>query len=181
MQSPTRSAARERGGNEIDRVEDRPSRDFEFRQQAESKRTRNTQKKRCACDLESRPRYSRPVRLAKPWPFTFQPDRAPKPGLSENVPSWRRPADPARRVKSQLITDLEAAADKAEVLIGHGDPVAAIVYASEKENCDLIVTGIARNESLGVFNLGGPVRRIVGTTPRWPAWAASHLLALVLP
>ena len=49
----------------------------------------------------------------------------------------------------------------ATIVIEAGDPGAAILRAAAAEGCDLIVTGIARDELLGRFRLGSTVNRLL--------------------
>lgn len=76
-------------------------------------------------------------------------------------PSWRRPPEPAGFARRQLIADVGVAAEKATILIEEGDPVEVISRIAAKEDCDLIVTGIARNELFGRVGLGRTVNRLL--------------------
>lgn len=78
-----------------------------------------------------------------------------------NVPSWRRPPDPAHVAEKQLLADIGPAVETADVMIEEGDPADAIVRTAETRGCDLIVTGIARDELLGRFILGNTVDRLL--------------------
>lgn len=77
------------------------------------------------------------------------------------APSWRRPPDPGRVAERQLLTDVGPAAETADVLIAEGNPAEAIIRTAEKRGCDLIVTGIARDELLGRFILGTTVDQLL--------------------
>jgi len=77
------------------------------------------------------------------------------------LPSWRRPPDPLSVVRRQLLMDIGAVAKTATVVIREGDPAEAILRTAEAEGCDLIVTGIARDELLGRFMLGRTVDRLL--------------------
>jgi nucleotide-binding universal stress UspA family protein len=77
------------------------------------------------------------------------------------VPSWRRPPDPTNVAKTQLLADIGSVAKTADVVIDEGDPAEAIVRVAEARRCDLIVTGIARDELLGRFMLGTTVDRLL--------------------
>ncbi len=78
-------------------------------------------------------------------------------GADEAMASWRRPADLVEAARRQLLRDVGAVARKATILIETGEPAEAIVRAAEREHCDLIVTGVARDELLGRFRLGATV------------------------
>jgi len=75
--------------------------------------------------------------------------------------SWRRPPDPAGAAEQQLLADIGPAAKTADVVIDRGDPAEAILRQAEMRGCDLIVTGIARDELLGRFVLGTTVDRLL--------------------
>ena len=88
----------------------------------------------------------------------------PEPGVSDviwQLPSWRRPPDPLSLARRQLLADIGAVAEKATIVIEEGDPAEAILRTAEAEGCDLIVTGIARDELLGRFMLGRTVDRLL--------------------
>jgi nucleotide-binding universal stress UspA family protein len=81
------------------------------------------------------------------------------------VPSWRRPPDPTSVAESQLLVDIGPVAKAADVVIEEGEPAEAIVRVAETRGCDLIVTGIARDELLGRFILGTTVDRLLRSAP----------------
>lgn len=109
----------------------------------------------------------RAASLAEQWQATlviahvleeFEPDM---PDSSGYLPSWRRPPDPLVVARKQLVADIGAVAEKATILIDQGDPAEVVSRIAERENCDLIVTGIARNELLGRVGLGRTVDRLL--------------------
>lgn len=77
------------------------------------------------------------------------------------VPSWRRPPDPASVARAQLLADIGPIATTADVLIEEGDPAETIVRVAERRGCDLIISGIARDELFGRFFLGATVDRLL--------------------
>lgn len=77
------------------------------------------------------------------------------------VPSWRRPPDPASVVAKQVLADIGPLATKADIVIDEGDPAETIVRTAEQKGCDLIVTGVARDELFGRFILGTTVDRLL--------------------
>lgn len=77
------------------------------------------------------------------------------------LPSWRRPPDPVSVTRRQLLADIGPLAEKASVVIEQGDPGEAILRTAETEGCELIMTGIARDELLGRFHLGSTVDRLL--------------------
>jgi nucleotide-binding universal stress UspA family protein len=56
---------------------------------------------------------------------------------------------------------MRQAARNVTVVMEKGDPAEVIVRVVEREGCDLIVTGIARDETLGRFGLGTTVDRLL--------------------
>ncbi|MGD9711455.1 MAG: universal stress protein [Thermomicrobiales bacterium] len=77
------------------------------------------------------------------------------------APSWRRPPDLLKAAKKQLWADIGSAAETVDILIEEGDPVEAIGRTAESKGCDLVVTGIARDELFGRFVLGTTVDRLL--------------------
>ena len=77
------------------------------------------------------------------------------------VPSWRRPADVVSTVRRQLIADVGVVIEKATVLIQQGEPAEVILRVAEAEGAELIVTGVARDELVGRFVLGGAVDQLL--------------------
>jgi len=82
----------------------------------------------------------------------------------EDDGSWRRSQDRLDSVRRQLLRDVGAVTRKATILIEEGDPAEAILRTAERERCDLIVTGVARDELLGRFGLGKSVEKILRAT-----------------
>jgi nucleotide-binding universal stress UspA family protein len=77
------------------------------------------------------------------------------------VPSWRRPPNPLAIAQRRLIEDIGQAAETATIVIEEGDPAEAIQRTAETRECDLIVTGIARDEPFGRFALGTTVDQLL--------------------
>lgn len=80
------------------------------------------------------------------------------------VPSWRRTSNPVDLAWKELHADVSEVSDRARVLISKGNPADVILTTAEQEGCDLIVIGIARDELLGRFSLGGTVDRLLRRT-----------------
>ncbi len=78
-----------------------------------------------------------------------------------SVPSWRRPPDPVSVAAKQLLADIGPLAKMADIVIDEGDPAEAIVRTAEKKGCDLIITGVARDEPFGRLFLGTTVDRLL--------------------
>lgn len=81
--------------------------------------------------------------------------------LADRLPSWRRPADPVGAAYRRLLADLGDVAEKARIMIEEGDPADAIVRVADSEECDLVVTGLARDEPFGRFSLGRTVDHLL--------------------
>jgi nucleotide-binding universal stress UspA family protein len=122
-----------------------------------------------ATDLSARcdRALDRAVSLAREWQARLvvlhvleDPERSVL-DITEQLPSWRRPPDPMSTTRRHLHADLGAIAGEATVLIERGDPAAEILRTAEAESCDLIVTGLARDELLGRFSLGRTVDRLL--------------------
>ncbi|HWV55104.1 universal stress protein [Pseudorhodoplanes sp.] len=77
------------------------------------------------------------------------------------LPSWKRPPDPVGLAHKRLVEDIGEAADAATLVIEEGDPSEAIQRTAEARGCDLVVTGVARDEPFGRFVLGTTVDRLL--------------------
>jgi nucleotide-binding universal stress UspA family protein len=65
----------------------------------------------------------------------------------------------------QLLKDLAGLKVKLSARIAHGDVTSAIETVASEEHCDLVVTGMARNETFGRFLLGSTVERLAKELP----------------
>lgn len=82
-------------------------------------------------------------------------------GSETILPSWKRPPDPFGIAQRRLIDDVGAAANAATIVIEEGDPSEAIQRIAETRSCDLVITGVARDEPFGRFALGTTVDRLL--------------------
>jgi nucleotide-binding universal stress UspA family protein len=88
-------------------------------------------------------------------------------GPSPRASIWRpfEPTGPNPRLMEiaarQLHADLRDAGERVTICIEHGDPGDVIPQAAREHGSDLIVTGVARSESLGRFTLGKTVDRVL--------------------
>lgn len=116
----------------------------------------------CRCDRA----LDRATALAAEWRARLvvlhaQEELAPV----DDLPSWRRPADAQQVARKRVQRDLRNADGlDFEVLIQKGDAVPLIVNAVKNHACGLIVTGVARNETLGRFHLGATVNALMHKT-----------------
>ncbi len=81
------------------------------------------------------------------------------------LPAWRRPAERQRLVERRLRRDLGDTVPSLEVRVVEGDPAERIVDVAQSSACDLVVTGVARDETLGRALLGSTVDRLVRHSP----------------
>lgn len=82
-----------------------------------------------------------------------------------DLPSWRRPPGRTRLVEAQIRRDLRAQLAHVEVRVEEGDPADVIQRVAAESSCELVVTGIARDETLGRYFLGTTVERLVRRSP----------------
>ncbi len=82
-----------------------------------------------------------------------------------DLPSWRRPPDREAVVATQLRRDLREEYRAAEIRVVQGAPAATIDAVAREIGADLIVIGIARDETLGRYFLGSTVDRLARQTP----------------
>lgn len=115
----------------------------------------------CRCDRA----LDRAVQLSALWDAELIAATVVEPGpadlLEERPLSWRRQATSAERMHWRLSRDVASVADDIRVIVETGDPATELSLIAERENCDLIVTGIARDETLGRMILGNTVSRLV--------------------
>lgn len=79
-----------------------------------------------------------------------------------DAPSWRSEADPRALALRQVRDDLRGAQiQQLEVVVERAEPAELILGAARSFDCELIVTGVARNEALGRFLLGSTVDALV--------------------
>src|SRR5690606_26870744 len=71
------------------------------------------------------------------------------------------------KAQRRLIEDVGPVAQSAHLVIEEGDAADAIRRTAEARGCDLIITGVARDEPFGRFILGGTVDRLlrISTVP----------------
>lgn len=81
--------------------------------------------------------------------------------LEQRLPSWRNPPDRTNYVRDQLRRDVPEVAQDVTIVVEKASPPELVLRTAETYGCDLIVTGIARNEALGRVGLGSTVDRLV--------------------
>lgn len=116
----------------------------------------------CRCDRA----LDRAHQLAKQWSakllivHVMEPDRQGNLG-GDNQQSRRVSTDLWSTMRKQIRRDLGGDVANVDVRVAEGDPAEQLVAVVEQENCDLIVTGIARNEPFGRLFVGGTVNKLV--------------------
>jgi len=87
---------------------------------------------------------------------------APSAAATLTTPVWRRlTPDHKALAEHRLAEDLAEAKVPYEILILTGNPLDCILETADSHNCSLIVTGIARDETLGRLLLGNTVEKLV--------------------
>ena len=121
-----------------------------------------------ATDLSARSdrALDRAALLAKHWQAQLTvlhvlEDPGPTSHLMDPLPSWSRPPDPLSIARKNIFSELSELAEKATILIEEGDPVESIVRVANKDNSELIVIGVARNELFGQLSFGRTVDRLL--------------------
>lgn len=126
-----------------------------------------------ATDLGSRcdRAFDRAVQLARHWDADLvaltvvePPPAAPDHGGAA-VPSWRRRATPLELAQRQLRADVAGAGVRASARVEQGEPAAAILRVAAETGSGLIVTGLARDETLGRNAIGATVERLARRAP----------------
>lgn len=120
-----------------------------------------------ATDLSSRcdRALDRSLQLARRWNARLvlvtvvEPASAARDSVFE-APSWRRPPGRTTAVEARLRRDLQGCGHPIELKVVDGEPVAAILDVAKSEHADLIVTGIARDETFGRYLVGSTVDRL---------------------
>jgi nucleotide-binding universal stress UspA family protein len=87
-----------------------------------------------------------------------------EPAPVTELPSWRRPMDPRQAARRRVHDDLEGAQAaqgiEIDIVVERGDPATAILEVVERLGGQLIVTGVARDETLGRLLLGTTVETL---------------------
>ncbi len=121
-----------------------------------------------ATDLSARcdRALDRAVQLASQWraqliALTVIESPRANDAFAAMLPSWRQGIDPMRLARRRLLADLSAAPDNVTPMVEEGNPAEVIARVAGERRCDLIITGLARDETLGRFSLGTTVDRLI--------------------
>ena len=80
-------------------------------------------------------------------------------------PAWRQVTDPLQSARSRVLDDLgEHANLDIDIVVDHVEAVDLIQEAASRSGCELIITGMARDETLGRFFLGSTVNALARKT-----------------
>jgi len=83
----------------------------------------------------------------------------------EDQIAWRKTPDPVQVARRKVLADMSEFNEiDAEVMVEHAAPAQLILDIIGKRPCDLIVTGMARDETAGRFNVGPTVNTLVHET-----------------
>lgn len=125
-----------------------------------------------ATDLSARcdRALDRAVNLAKAWGATLHVVHAIEEDLLDAYDSFsqrRRGADPTIAARARVEADLSGrdGSIPVEIHVETADPTALVLKIAEREGCGLIVTGVARDQSLGRYLLGSVVDHLVRHAP----------------
>ncbi len=81
-----------------------------------------------------------------------------------DMPSWRRPPEREAVVAAQVRRDLGEGLQGVDIRVVEGAAAATIEAVAREVHADLIVTGVARDETLGRYFLGSTVERLARQT-----------------
>lgn len=127
-----------------------------------------------ATDLEARSdrALDRAIQLARQWNAELVvvhaleshalEARAP---WYEDLPSWRRPPDPAIAVEKQIRQDIREPVSDLRIVVKPGEAADVILEIAAQERCDLIVLGVAHDRGFGWTHLGRTVEYLVRRAP----------------
>jgi len=85
--------------------------------------------------------------------------------MTQELPSWRRPEEYRTVAARRLNMDLASDKIDAEVYVTEGMPHEIVLEAARRENSDLVITGVGRDESLGRIQLGSTLDKLLQELP----------------
>ena len=127
-----------------------------------------------ASDLSSRcDRASdRAAQLAQAWKAKLLVVHAIDPAyavryakMTQELPSWRHPEDYRTVAARRLSMDLASGKIDAEVYVSEGTPHEIVLEAARRENSDLVITGMGRDESLARIQFGSTLDKLLQELP----------------
>lgn len=125
-----------------------------------------------ATDLSARSdrAFDRAVQLARQWRSRLTVLHVLENGrssldLADPLPSWRRPPDPLKTIRTEIAADLGGIADTTTILVEEGDAVETVARVAGTVGSELIVIGVARSSLLGELMLGRTVDGLLRRCP----------------
>lgn len=127
-----------------------------------------------AIDLSSRcdRASNRAAQLAQAWKAKLLVVHAIDPAyavryakMTQELPSWRHPEDYRTVAARRLSMDLEVDKIDAEVYVTEGMPHEIVLEAARRENSNLVITGLGRDESLARIQLGSTLDKLLQELP----------------
>lgn len=125
-----------------------------------------------ATDLSSRcdRALDRAARLARDWGARLTAVHVLEPALQllEDLLPEEERATPGRRealALARLKRDLSGQPAAVEARVEEGDPARVVAELASRMGCDLVITGVARDEALGRMLLGSTVHRLARSSP----------------
>lgn len=101
----------------------------------------------------------RALMLAQQWRTNLILLHVLEPGSSKG------PVTEVREIEQRIADELPKTRANVEIIVRTGDIAKTIAETARSENCGLIVTGVARYNSIGDIFLGGPVDQLIRTAP----------------
>ena len=118
----------------------------------------------CRCDRA----LDRAAQLAKAWEARLLVVHAIDPAyaaryvkITQELPSWRRPEDYRTIASRRLNRDLEADNIDAEIYMAEGVPHKIILEAARRENSNLVITGVGRDEPIARTQFGSTLDELL--------------------
>ncbi len=85
--------------------------------------------------------------------------------MTQELPSWRHPEDYRTVAARRLSMDLASDKIDAEVYVTEGIPHEVVLEAARRENSDLVITGLGRDESLARTQFGSTLDKLLQELP----------------
>lgn len=122
-----------------------------------------------ATDLTSRcdRALDRASQLAAEWDaeliaaHVVDPAHMPQFHIDRSRRRWRRIHDPLERMRWRIRRDLAGDMGNMRFILEEGEPTGTLLQIAAREDCDLIVTGAARQESIERMISGSTITRLV--------------------
>ena len=127
-----------------------------------------------ATDLSSRcdRAADRAAQLAQAWKAKLLVVHAIDPAyavryakMTQELPSWRHPEDYRTVAARRLSMDLASDKIDAEVYVTEGIPHEIVLEAAHRENSNLVITGLGRDESLARTQFGSTLDKLLQELP----------------